>query len=595
MAAGYGKRPQPYRLQFPLNAQQVEYIDQMFEILFRQQFQTQQRIDQVDTAASTTATTALPVSILPTQDGYENAFPALALDSVPRFTPGSVIFAGSAGQLAQDNAKFFWDNTNFRLGIGTAAPGYDLHISGNTNAFAATAFRIENINTGASAYTLFDFVAGSNNMRAFVPSQGVADQTAYLGTFGAGLDFSLMSNNIGRWTVKANGNLFATSDNAYAIGDSAGNRPSVIYACGLELVASSPNGLTNKNIYLTGTINQSTPVGVYMDTTFTGLTGAASAASGFYLTPSFNLTGNYNGVSTFTLPIPTVTLNGFTVTDATTLDIQGPPTNGTNRRAMWVRAGYVQVDGILAFGGLTSSFSALRDFGSGIMGCRLADDSAFGYFSAFRYLNTSLDFNLGSDGSASPYMSLRGTSGNSSGVNLANTTTTASDVLGHIDFGSTGTAGSEKRGWTLQAILIGSAAASITSDLLFYGTSAGTIGERFRLLAAGGFQMSTRGIITAPADAQWTFANAASSSGFGVQCGTADTMIVANQAQSAYGTVDALVYKSENATFLMKSGVAWTNNAAAAVGTLNNAPAAGNPTKWIAIDDNGTTRYIPAW
>jgi hypothetical protein len=26
-----------------------------------------------------------------------------------------------------------------------------------------------------------------------------------------------------------------------------------------------------------------------------------------------------------------------------------------------------------------------------------------------------------------------------------------------------------------------------------------------------------------------------------------------------------------------------------------NAPAAGNPTKWIPIDDNGTTRYIPAW
>lgn len=38
-----------------------------------------------------------------------------------------------------------------------------------------------------------------------------------------------------------------------------------------------------------------------------------------------------------------------------------------------------------------------------------------------------------------------------------------------------------------------------------------------------------------------------------------------------------------------------TNGAAAAVGTLTNAPAAGNPTKWIPINDNGTTRYIPAW
>lgn len=38
-----------------------------------------------------------------------------------------------------------------------------------------------------------------------------------------------------------------------------------------------------------------------------------------------------------------------------------------------------------------------------------------------------------------------------------------------------------------------------------------------------------------------------------------------------------------------------TNGAAAAVGTLLNAPVAGNPTKWVAINDAGTVRYIPAW
>jgi len=43
------------------------------------------------------------------------------------------------------------------------------------------------------------------------------------------------------------------------------------------------------------------------------------------------------------------------------------------------------------------------------------------------------------------------------------------------------------------------------------------------------------------------------------------------------------------------TGVAFTNNAAAAVGTLTNAPAAGNPTRWIPINDNGTIRNIPAW
>jgi hypothetical protein len=46
---------------------------------------------------------------------------------------------------------------------------------------------------------------------------------------------------------------------------------------------------------------------------------------------------------------------------------------------------------------------------------------------------------------------------------------------------------------------------------------------------------------------------------------------------------------------LHTSSVALTNGAAAAAGTLANAPAAGNPTKWIPIDDNGTIRYIPSW
>lgn len=46
---------------------------------------------------------------------------------------------------------------------------------------------------------------------------------------------------------------------------------------------------------------------------------------------------------------------------------------------------------------------------------------------------------------------------------------------------------------------------------------------------------------------------------------------------------------------VLKTGRTMADGSAAAIGTLTNAPAAGNPTKWIQIDDNGTTRYIPAW
>lgn len=53
--------------------------------------------------------------------------------------------------------------------------------------------------------------------------------------------------------------------------------------------------------------------------------------------------------------------------------------------------------------------------------------------------------------------------------------------------------------------------------------------------------------------------------------------------------------RTNSASFMIRTSTAYNNGAAAAGGTLLNAPAAGNPTKWIPVDDNGTTRYIPAW
>lgn len=65
---------------------------------------------------------------------------------------------------------------------------------------------------------------------------------------------------------------------------------------------------------------------------------------------------------------------------------------------------------------------------------------------------------------------------------------------------------------------------------------------------------------------------------------------------SAAGTTLSLTGAiTTGSTTLHKTSVALSNNAGAAVGTIANAPTAGNPTKWIAIDDNGTIRYIPTW
>lgn len=45
------------------------------------------------------------------------------------FTTGSIVFAGASGVYSQDNANFFWDDTNNRLGVGTTGPSYKLHAS----------------------------------------------------------------------------------------------------------------------------------------------------------------------------------------------------------------------------------------------------------------------------------------------------------------------------------------------------------------------------------------------------------------------------------------------------------------------------------
>jgi hypothetical protein len=47
-------------------------------------------------------------------------------------TAGSILFAGTSGVLAQNNANFFWDDTNIRLGIGSTTLGSSLQINGNS-------------------------------------------------------------------------------------------------------------------------------------------------------------------------------------------------------------------------------------------------------------------------------------------------------------------------------------------------------------------------------------------------------------------------------------------------------------------------------
>lgn len=48
-------------------------------------------------------------------------------------------------------------------------------------------------------------------------------------------------------------------------------------------------------------------------------------------------------------------------------------------------------------------------------------------------------------------------------------------------------------------------------------------------------------------------------------------------------------------TVLVHTGTDLADGAGVNIGTLTNAPIAGNPTKWVTIDDNGTPRQMPLW
>ena len=85
----------------------------------------------------------------------------LTVTAAPTFsamTPGSVLFAGTAGLLSQDNAKLFWDDTNTRLGIGTAAPTQTLDVNGKIGVRESSVTLVNGANQNVSVAGLTSWI-----------------------------------------------------------------------------------------------------------------------------------------------------------------------------------------------------------------------------------------------------------------------------------------------------------------------------------------------------------------------------------------------------------------------------------------------------
>jgi hypothetical protein len=111
----------------------------------------------------------------------------LTAQSTASLTTGSVMFANSVGKITQDNAQFFWDDTNNRLGIGTSGPSQKLEVAGadvkiliNSSDYAALqlkagsvrTFNIVAKNDGTGLLSIYDATAAAD--RLTIASTGAA-------------------------------------------------------------------------------------------------------------------------------------------------------------------------------------------------------------------------------------------------------------------------------------------------------------------------------------------------------------------------------------------------------------------------------------
>lgn len=131
-------------------------------------------------------------------------------------------------------------------------------------------------------------------------------------------------------------------------------------------------------------------------------------------------------------------------------------------------------------------------------------------------------------------------------------------------------------------------------------------GGDVQIAAGSNYYWTGRSRIYSPANAQLTLQNNATgdfgrlnfggeSSSFPSLKRSSAELIVRLADDSADAVLQCLRVSTNNAATFHTSRATLTDGAGASAGTLGTAPAAGDPTKWIGIDDNGTTRYIPAW
>lgn len=339
-----------------------------------------------------------------------------------------------------------------------------------------------------------------------------------------------------------------------------------------------------------GTLNTSTGSlivtktnGVSFGTAATQNTGTSGANI-----PLLNAANTWSLAQTFSAGVSSstfVTAGGASYLGFNARTIFDSSVDGVIRVSNWAQTDFTR----LQLGGTTSSFPAIKR-SAATLAFRLADDSADAAISSAAITASGKVTGPTATTSLASFNAPHGTAPTSPAD--GDIWTTTAGMYLRINGA---TSGPFVIGTSGATICLNNAACTFSNNMTFSGlsyfvyNSAGAYPSTANLGLAPMFNFSNA---AGEVDFFNTYTSATDSFRFYQQTGASAATLVGTL------TTTAAIFPGEirtGSTTLHRTTVALTDGAGSSAGTLTNAPAVGNPTKWIPINDNGTTRYIPAW